>query len=133
MSTRITALSALLAIAALVLMACGKSESVQDLQQSDAVVRNWIAAAVNKDGETYCGLMTPRLLKATTGQSGDRAKKSCERQIKAGAGDYPFQFEIPEPATTKAGAAKVAASGKKLRGRITLKRQKGKVLIDAVQ
>lgn len=129
MSTRISALSAL-AIGALALTACGKSESVQG--QGDEVVREWIAAAVNKDGETYCGLMTPRLLQATTGRS-DGAKKTCERQIKAGVGEYPFQFEIPKPTPGNAGTAKVAASGKKLRGRVTLKKQKGELLIDAVR
>ncbi|MDQ3631675.1 MAG: hypothetical protein M3417_10495 [Actinomycetota bacterium] len=119
-----------LAVATLTLTACGKSESVS--QRGDKVVRDWIAAAVNKDGKTYCGLMTPRLLRSTSGRS-DGAEKTCERQIKAGAGDYPFQFEIPKPTTNKAGGAEVAASGKKLRGRVTLKQQKGKLLIDAVR
>lgn len=119
-----------LVISTVALAAC--EHPVQQPQQGDMVMRKWIAAAVNKDGQTYCGLMTPRLLEQTTGQSGDNAKKTCERQIKAGAGEYPFQFEIPKP-TTKAGAAEVAASGKKLRGHVTLKQQKDKLLIDAVR
>ncbi len=119
------------AIVALGLMAC--EQPVQKPQQGDMVVRDWIAAAVNKDGQTYCGLMTPRLLQKTTGQTGQRAKKTCEQQIKAGTGNYPFQFEIAEPATTGASAAQVAASGKKLRGHIKLKKQQDKLLIDAVK
>ncbi|MDQ3689061.1 MAG: hypothetical protein M3406_03325 [Chloroflexota bacterium] len=128
MSTRI--MLPALAAATLTLTACGKAESVT--QRGDKVVRDWIAATVNKDGKTYCGLMTPRLLQSTTGRS-DGAEKTCERQIKAGTGEYPFQFEIPKPTTGKAGAAEVSASGKKLRGRLTLKEQKGELLIDAVR
>jgi hypothetical protein len=129
MNTRV-ALSTL-AISVLALGAC--EQPVQEPRQGDRVVRDWIAAAVDKDGQTYCGLMTPRLLQQTTGQSGEAAKKTCERQIKAGAGDYPFQFEIPKPTSAKADAAQVAVSGQKLRGRVTLKQQKGTLLVDVVQ
>ncbi|MCA1679082.1 MAG: YihY/virulence factor BrkB family protein [Actinobacteria bacterium] len=86
MSTRIAVL--MLALSTLVLTAC--EQPVQKPQQGDMVVRKWIAAAVNNDGQTYCGLMTTRLLATTTGQSGDNAKKTCEREIKAGTGQYPF-------------------------------------------
>ncbi|MCA1700077.1 MAG: nuclear transport factor 2 family protein [Actinobacteria bacterium] len=130
MSIRIRCLVALV-IAGLVLAAC--EQPVQKPGQGDMVVRDWIAAAVNKDGQTYCGLMTPRLLAVTTGQPGKTAKKTCAREIKAGTGDYPFQFEVDRPSVTQAGAAQVDATGKKLRGHITLKQHNGKLLIDSVQ
>ncbi len=130
MRTRVTAVG-IIAVAALVVMACGKS--AEKPQQADKVVRDWIAAAAKKDGKKYCGLMTPRLLQSVTRQPADMAKKTCQDAIKAGTGDYPFQFAIPKPRVMGASQAQVAASGKKLRGHVTLKKQKDKLLIDAVR
>ncbi|MDQ3850413.1 MAG: hypothetical protein M3296_07355 [Actinomycetota bacterium] len=130
MRTRITAV-ATIGVAALGVSACEKA--AQKPQEADKVVRDWIAAAANKDGKKYCGLMTPQLLQSITTQTGKMAKKTCEDQIKAGTGDYPFQFAIPKPRTTGATQARVTATGKKLRGHVTLRKQKGKLLIDAVR
>lgn len=124
-------IAATVAIASLSLIAC--EQPIQKPEQADAIARKWIAAAVNKDGQTYCGLMTPALLQTVTKQSGAAAKKTCEKQVKAGTGDYPFQFAIPKPKVSGAAKARVDASGKKLRGHITLKQQKGKLLIDGVR
>lgn len=118
-------------IAAVGVVGCEKPGQMPD--QGDAVARKWIAAAVNKDGQTYCGLMTPKLLQSITGQAGATAKMTCEKQIKGGTGDYPFQFAIPKAEVSGAANAQVDASGKKLRGHITLTQQKGKLLIDAVR
>lgn len=130
MRTRITAVGTV--VVALGVAACGDDEEKKP-QQGDKVVRDWIAAGAKKDGKKYCSLMTPRLLQAITGQPADTAKKTCRDQIKAGTGDYPFQFIIPKPRTMGASEAQVDASGKKLRGHVTLKKQKGKLLIDAVR
>ncbi|MCA1701486.1 MAG: hypothetical protein LC790_22340 [Actinobacteria bacterium] len=118
-------------IAAAGVVGCEKPVQMPD--QGDAVARKWIAAAVNKDGQTYCGLMTAKLLQTVTRQAGAAAKTTCEKQIKAGTGDYPFQFAIPKANVSGAASAQVDASGKKLRGHITLTQQKGKLLIDAVR
>ena len=130
MSTRIAAVGTI-AAAAMGVMACGKS--AEKPQQADKVVRDWIAAAAKKDGKKYCGLMTPNLLRSLTARPADRAKQTCQDEIKAGAGDYPFQFAIAKPRVRGAAQAEVAASGKKLRGHVTLKKQNGKLLIDAVR
>ncbi len=130
MRTRIAAVGSI-AVAAVGVMACGKS--AEKPQQADKVVRDWIAAAANKDGKKYCGLMTPKLLQSVTAQPAATAKKTCQNEIKAGTGDYPFQFAIAKPRIMGPAGAQVDASGKKLRGHVTLKKQKDKLLIDAVR
>ncbi|HEX8158945.1 MAG TPA: hypothetical protein VF526_16280 [Solirubrobacteraceae bacterium] len=122
---------ATIAIATLGLISC--EQPVQKPEQADAVARKWIAAAVSKDGQTYCELMTPALLQTVTHKSGAAARKTCEKHVTAGTGEYPFQFAIPKPRVAGPTDAQVSASGKKLRGHITLTQQKGKLLIDTVR
>jgi hypothetical protein len=131
MTARLTGTAAIAMATRAALAACGKS--TETATQADTVVRDWIVAATSKDGEAYCGRMTAEFLQKTMGKRGEMATKTCEKQVNAGSGDYPFQFDIPKPTAKGAGAAEVSASGKKLRGRIEFKKQRGKLLVDAVR
>lgn len=101
--------------------------------ESDQVVKTLLKAAIDRDGETYCGLLTSQELEAQTGERSDAATTKCEQQVVSGNADYPGKFSVAESQPKGANDAEVKVEGNVPSGVIKLKREGGKLKIDSVE
>jgi hypothetical protein len=70
---------ACLAVLALALAACGGGDDAEDARQ---VVRDFVQATNDRDGDELCGeLLSREYLEQYTGATGDNAEEACERQL----------------------------------------------------
>ena len=73
-------LTALVALCALVLPACGKS----DKDQVDQTVRDFVTATNNRDAKQFCDkLVSKQFLEQSTGATGSKARDVCHQQLKS--------------------------------------------------
>ncbi|MBA3261482.1 MAG: hypothetical protein H0T69_03205 [Thermoleophilaceae bacterium] len=64
---------------AVVLGACGGGDDSQETRQ---VVRDFVQATNNRDGDKLCGrLLTQEYLEKATGATGDNAEDACKKQL----------------------------------------------------
>jgi ketosteroid isomerase-like protein len=74
------ALTALAALCALALPACGKS----DEEQVDTTVRDFVKATNSRDAKKFCDeLVSQQFLEQSTGAKGDSARTECHRELKS--------------------------------------------------
>jgi predicted lipid-binding transport protein (Tim44 family) len=61
------------------LSACGGGDDAEDARQ---VVRDFVQATNDRDGDTLCGeLLTREYLEKATGATGDKAEEACKKQL----------------------------------------------------
>jgi hypothetical protein len=66
------------------LSACGGGDDTRETQQ---VVRDFVQATNDRDGEKLCGeVLTHEYLEKATGATGDKAEQACEQQLDLIAG-----------------------------------------------
>lgn len=76
-------LLALLACSALALPGCGGD----DRKDAEQTVRDFVEATRERDADRFCDeLVTQEFLEQSTGATGDRAKESCKRELRALSG-----------------------------------------------
>jgi ketosteroid isomerase-like protein len=76
----VRALTALAALCALGLSACGES----DEKKVDTTVRDFVSATNSRDAKTFCDkLVSQQFLEESTGAKGDKARDACHQQLKS--------------------------------------------------
>jgi hypothetical protein len=74
------ALTALVALCALGLSACGES----DEEKADTTVREFVTATNKRDTKKFCDeLVSQQFLEQSTGAKGDKARDACHQQLKS--------------------------------------------------
>ncbi len=74
------ALTALLALCALALTACGKS----DKEQVNQTLRDFVKATNSRDTTKFCDeLVSQQFLEQSTGAKGGKARDACHKQLKS--------------------------------------------------
>jgi Domain of unknown function (DUF4878) len=73
-------LTALAALCALALPACGTS----DEEQVNTTVRDFVTATNSRDADKFCDeLVSQQFLEQSTGAKGDKARDECHRELKS--------------------------------------------------
>jgi len=76
----VRALTALLALCALALAACGSD----DKEQVNQTVRDFVKATNTRDTKAFCDeLVSQQFLEQSTGAKGDKARNACHTQLKS--------------------------------------------------
>ena len=76
----VRALTALLALCALALAACGSN----DKEQVNQTVRDFVKATNSRDTKAFCDeLVSQQFLEQSTGAKGDKARDACHTQLKS--------------------------------------------------
>jgi ketosteroid isomerase-like protein len=76
----VRALTALLALCAFALTACGKS----DKEQVNQTVRDFVTATNKRDTKAFCDkLVSQQFLEQSTGAKGSKARDACHAQLKS--------------------------------------------------
>ena len=122
--------TAALAAAAVGLTGCGGGGSAKD---ADKVVKDWITAGVEKDGEKFCDLMTTDFLEKSTGQQSNAAKKRCEDQVKSGSGNFAVKLNVGKARPGGETAAQVPVSGTVQPGTVKLRKENDKFKVDGIE
>src|SRR3954467_5402620 len=74
-------LAAPICLLALLLAGCGGGN---DKQEAEQTVRDFVKAVNTRDADTYCDdLITKDFREKSTFTTGDKAKESCKRELKA--------------------------------------------------
>jgi hypothetical protein len=87
------ALTALVALCALALPACGKS----DKDQVDQTVRDFVTSTNNHDAKLCDKLLSQQFLEESTGANGSKARDVCKQQLKSAK----LKLKLDKIASTK--------------------------------
>jgi hypothetical protein len=85
--------TAVLAVTALA--GCGGGDDASAAKEdSEKVVKEWVTAAVERDGGKYCDSLSKDLLEQITSAQSDAAKTKCEELVKKDSPQLPLRVSI---------------------------------------
>ena len=90
-----TTLGSAAVLAVTALAGCGGGDGAFAAKEdSDKVVKDWVTAAVERDGGKYCDSLSKDLLEQITSAQSDSAKTKCEELVKNDSPQLPPRVSI---------------------------------------
>jgi hypothetical protein len=122
--------TAVLAVTALV--SCGGGGASAAKEDSEKVVKDWVTAAVERDGGKYCESLSKDLLEQITSAQSDSAKSKCEELVEKDSPQLPLRVSI-KPGKASETAATSTISVQAPSKPVTLRKEDGNFKIDQAE
>lgn len=123
--------TAVLAVTALA--GCGGGDGASAAKEdSEKVVKDWVTAAVERDGGKYCDSLSKDLLEQITSAQSDSAKTKCEELVKNDSPQLPLRVSI-KPGKASETAATTTISVQAPSKPVTLRKEDGNFKIDMAE
>lgn len=110
----------------------GREGGSPEEKDAEKAVQDWLVAAIDEDGATYCQQLTVKALERVTGERGDQAKKKCERLVKAEESPSKLPLDVDVVAKSSKEKSASAEIRRELPKEIVLIKEEGKYKIDRV-
>ncbi len=119
-------------VAAIALAGCGGSDASSAKKDSEKVLKEWVTAAVDRDGGKYCKVLSKDLLEQVTSAQSDSAKTKCEEMVKNDSSKLPLRVSIkPGKASKTAATSTIAVQAPTTP--VTLRKEDGSFKIDKAE
>lgn len=123
--------TAVLAVTALASCGGGGGASAAK-KDSEKVVKEWVTAAVDRDGAKYCKALSKDLLEQITSAQSDAAKTKCESLVKKDDPKLPLRVSI-KPGKASETAATNTITVQAPTKPVTLRKEDGSFKIDKAE